>query len=110
MICEGPEEQLDKFLRDIDIREETPTGIRVEVMEKKEIPIDFPLPLRFAPTEVEELRDISRKLDKGVESLKKIEGSVSLNTELTAKNTEILQDINNSLPQRIAQALKDELK
>lgn len=131
MICEGPEEQLGKFLRDIDVKEETPTGIRVEVMEKKELPVDFPLPVRFAPTATEELRSISRKLDEGVGSLKNIEASVARNTELLsrntellsintdslkgieeslAKNTDILREMNESLPERIAQALKNVLK
>lgn len=103
MICEGPGKQVDKFLKDIDIREKTPTGIRVEVMEKKEIPLDFPLPMRFASTEVEELRSISGKLDVGVDSLKNIEGTL-------ATNTEILDDMNRNLPERIATALKGVLK
>jgi acylphosphatase len=75
MICEGPEELLQKFLKDIEIREELPSGIRVEEVEKKEIPIDFPLPSRFAAVEVEELSNISRKMDTGNESLKRIEGN-----------------------------------
>jgi acylphosphatase len=82
MICEGPEEFIQKFLKDIEIREELPSGIRVEELEKKEIPIDFPLPSRFAAMEVEELSNISRKLDIGNESLKEIKGTLNKNTEL----------------------------
>ncbi len=105
MICEGTREQLDEFLKHIDIREETPTGIKVEVMEKKEIPGDFPLPVRFAPTETEELRDISRKLDEGVESLKNIEGSLERNTELLSRNTELLSR-NTELLSRNTESLR----
>ncbi|MFH1774740.1 MAG: acylphosphatase [Methanobacteriota archaeon] len=76
MICEGPEELLQKFLKDIEIREELPSGIRVEEVEKKEIPIDFPLPSRFAAVEVEELSNISRKMDICNERLKGIESSL----------------------------------
>lgn len=130
MICEGPEELVEKFLKDIEIREELPSGIRVEVLEKKELPLSFPIPLRPALLEIEELSNISRKLDTGVKSLKnmegtladvkgtltkvdgtltKIEGTLAKNTGILEKNTEILDDMNKTLPQRIAQAIKETL-
>ncbi len=135
MICEGPEELVQKFLKDIEIREELPSGIRVEELEKKEIPIDFPLPSRFAAVEVEELSNISRKMDIGNESLKRIEGNtvemkgslariedntagvkeslgrIENNTAGIQKSLGdikgTLDNMNDSLPQRIAQALKN---
>jgi len=138
MICEGPEEVVQKFLKDIEIKEEVPSGILVEKLETKEIPIDFPLPSRFAAVEVEELSNISRKMDVGNESLKRIEGNtveikgslsrVEGNTvemkgslERIEDNTagvkeslgdikETLDKMNDSLPERIAHALKNVLK
>lgn len=85
MICEGSEKQLDRFLKDIDIRKETPVGIRVEVLEKKELPLDFPLPLVFAPVEVEEIRELSRKMDVGNERLKSIEENTTVLGDMDAK-------------------------
>lgn len=124
MICEGPEELVQKFLKDIEIREELPSGIRVEELEKKEIPIDFPLPSRFAAVEVEELSNISRKMDIRNESLKRIEGNtvemkgslgrIEDNTVGIQKSLGdikgTLDNMNDSLPQRIAQALKNVLE
>lgn len=116
MICEGPEELVEKFFKDIEIREELPSGIRVEELEKKEIPLDFPIPLRPALLEIEELSNISKKLDIGNEQLKKIEVNTGgINEQLQniegtlAKNTEILSDMNTTLPRRIAEAIKEVL-
>lgn len=124
MICEGPEELVQKFIKDIEIREELPTGIRVEELEKKEIQIDFPLPSRFAAVEVEELSNISRKMDIGNESLKRIDGSLGdikgtldKNNSLLDKNTALLgsmdatlKNMNDSLPDGMARALKNVLE
>lgn len=110
MICEGPEEIVNSFLKDIDIREELPSGIRVEVLEKKELPLDFPIPLRPALLEVEELSEISRKLDIGIKSLKNIEGTLTKNTEIQDDMNKALGNMNETLPERIAEALKGVLK
>ncbi len=115
LLCGGPEELINKFLRDIDIREELPSGIRVEAMEKKELPVDFPLPLRFAPVEVEELSNISRKLDTGIESLKNIEENTSTLSSMDKKLDALgaLDEVNSKLdvlPAKIASALKDVFK
>lgn len=62
------------------IREELPSGIRVE-----------------------ELSNISRKLDIGNESLKEIKGTLN-------KDTALLGSMDASLPERIAQALENALE
>ncbi len=109
IICEGHEDFLNRFLEDIQIKEELPSGIFVESLEKKEISIEFPLPPSFARLEVEELGEISRKLDIGNERLKGIEA----NTERVEANTGVIIDSLgsidsklDSLPERIAKAIK----
>lgn len=72
----------------------------------KEISVEFPLPPKFVRLEVEELADISRKLDVGNESLKEIKGTlVSMNAKLGSMDTKL-----DTLPERIAKSLKEILK
>ncbi len=110
MICEGPKEQVERFLKDIDIRAELPSGIRVEELEKREIPTDFPLPVVLAPAEAEELSNISGKLDVGIESLKGIEGTLRENTDTLKDMNGTLKDMNETLPKRIADSMKGVFK
>lgn len=93
VVCEGTIDSLDRFLKDIEIKE-TPSGISVESVDRTEIPPNFPLPPQFARLETEALTSIGRKLDRCNESLESIarsteyiRGSIK-GVEVSMKNVE----------------------
>jgi len=102
IVCEGREDFLNRFLGDIEIKEELPSGIFVESLEKKEVSIEFPLPPRFARLEIEGLAEISRKLDTGNERLKNIEANAEVMIE-TLKSIDLKL---GTLPEKIADAVR----
>jgi acylphosphatase len=93
MLCAGQVELLNTFFDAVQTR--PPQGIRIEKFIKTEIPIpkdfDLNVPNKFLKLATDELADIGRKLDTGVELLKtlpQIEESVGRLPEIkTGINT-----------------------
>jgi len=69
MLCSGSAESLNEFLYAIQTR--VPSGVGIEQFAKDEIvtDIDLNMPPKFLKLGTDELSDIGRKLDKGVELL-----------------------------------------
>jgi len=87
MLCAGQVELLNTFFDAVQTR--PPQGIRIEQFIKTEIPIpediDLNIPNQFLKLGTDELADIGRKLDTGVELLKtlpQIKESVSTLPEI----------------------------
>jgi acylphosphatase len=87
MLCAGQAELLNTFFDAVQTR--PPQGISIEKFIKTEIPIpedfDLNVPNKFLKLATDELADIGRKLDTGVELLKtlpQIEESVSTLPEI----------------------------
>jgi len=87
MLCAGQVELLNNFFEAVQTR--LPQGISIEQFIKTEIPIpddfDLNVPNKFLKLATDELSDIGRKLDTGVELLKtlpQIEESVSTLPEI----------------------------
>jgi len=69
MVCEGAAEKIDNFIDDISLHEDE---IFVEDIQKSEVDDAFPIPVKFSRVETDELKDIGRKLDKGVDAIKSV--------------------------------------
>lgn len=102
IVCEGREDLLNRFLDDIEIKEKLPSGILVESLETEELSIEFPIPPRFARLETEGLAEISRKLDIGNERL----NDIGANTRATTDAVKSIDSKLDTLPERIADAMK----
>lgn len=76
MVCCGEISVIDDFLDEVRIRG-TQKGAAIEGIEKEEITQRIFLPQRFLRLYTDELADISRKLDVGIEVLKDIKGDTS---------------------------------
>lgn len=76
MVCSGDISVIDEFLDEVRFRG-SQKGADIEDIEKEEITQRIFLPQRFLRLYTDELTDIGRKLDVGVEVLKDIKGDTS---------------------------------
>ncbi|MFH1774376.1 MAG: acylphosphatase [Methanobacteriota archaeon] len=70
-VCEGLQSLVDAFVEDIEQKSKN-IGISIEGIATREIKDTIPLPPIFFKAPTDELSDISRKLDIGIEILKDI--------------------------------------
>ncbi len=91
MVCSGDISVIDEFLDEVRFRG-SQKGADIEDIEKEEITQRIFLPQRFLRLYTDELTDIGRKLDKGIELLKNLpeikNGIESLNTKFDSFITE----------------------
>ncbi len=88
MVCCGGASIVNNFLKEIRLRGEQ-KGAVIEDISKEQIPFHIYLPQKFIRLYTDELSDISRKLDVGIEVLKDIKGDTSvLVTEIREHNKE----------------------
>ncbi len=96
MVCSGDISVIDEFLDEVRFRG-SQKGAGIEDIEKEEITQRIFLPQRFLRLYTDELTDIGRKLDVGVEVLKDIKGDTSaLVIEMREHNRE-QRDFNKRL-------------
>ncbi len=99
MVCSGDISVIDEFLDEVRFQG-SQKGADIEDIEKEEITQRIFLPHRFLRLYTDELTDIGRKLDKGIELLKNLpeikNGIESLNTKFDSFNTE-QRDFNQEL-------------
>ncbi len=76
MVCCGQTSVIEEFLDEVRFRG-SQKGAAIEDIEKEEITQRIFLPQRFIRLYTDELADISRKLDVGIEVLKDIKGDTS---------------------------------
>jgi acylphosphatase len=76
MVCCGDTKVINNFLKEIRLRGEQ-KGAVIEDIKKEQIPFHIYLPQKFIRLYTDELKDISRKLDIGVELLKDIKSDTS---------------------------------
>lgn len=76
MVCSGDISVIDEFLDEVRFRG-IQKGAAIEDIEKEEITQRIFLPQKFVRLYTDELADIGRKLDVGIEVLKSIKGDAS---------------------------------
>jgi acylphosphatase len=81
MVCCGDTSIINNFLKEIRLRGEQ-KGAVIEDITKEQIPFHIYLPQKFIRLYTDELADISRKLDVGIEVLKNIKGDTSALPEI----------------------------
>ncbi len=81
MVCCGDTSIINNFLKEIRLRGEQ-KGAVIEDITKEQIPFHIYLPQKFIRLYSDELADISRKLDVGIEVLKDIKGDTSALPEI----------------------------
>lgn len=81
MVCCGENGVIIDFVEDIRIKGDR-KGIIFDITDKKELPLDIPLPVKFIRLYTDELADIGRKLDSGVEILRDIKSDTSVLPEI----------------------------
>ncbi len=88
MVCCGDTSIVNNFLKEIRLRGEQ-KGAVIDDITKEQIPFHIYLPQKFIRLYTDELADISRKLDVGIQVLKDIKGDTSvLVTEIREHNKE----------------------
>ncbi len=81
MVCCGDTGVINNFLKEIRLRGEQ-KGAVIEDITKEQIPFHIYLPQKFIRLYTDELADISRKLDVGIQVLKDIKGDTSALPEI----------------------------
>ncbi len=81
MVCCGETSIINNFLKEIRLRGEQ-KGAVIEDITKEQIPFHIYLPQKFIRLYSDELADISRKLDVGIEVLKDIKRDTSALPEI----------------------------
>lgn len=81
MVCCGENGVISDFFEDVRIKGDR-KGIIFDITDKKELPLEIPLPIKFIRLYTDELADISRKLDVGIGILKDIKSDTSVLPEI----------------------------
>ena len=91
MVCCGDSSEIGNFLKEIQIRGGQ-KGALIKDIKKEEIPVHIYLPQRFIRLYTDELADISRKLDVGIEILKDIKSDTSALNDIKS-DTSAIKDV-----------------
>jgi len=84
MVCCGENGVIIDFFEDVRIKGDR-KGILFDITDKKELPLDIPLPVNFIRLYTDELADTNRKLDVGIGILKDIKRDTSALPEINSK-------------------------
>ncbi len=84
MVCRGENSVITKFFKEIQIRGEQ-KGAVIEDIEKEEIPFHIYLPEKFSKLYTDEISEIGRKLDIGVDVLRDIKSDTSVMSSFVAE-------------------------
>ncbi len=92
IVCRQDSGVIDDFFKDVQTKG-TKAGIKFKITDKKELPLEIPLPAKFTKVSTDDVEDIGRKLDKAYTELK------GVNTKLASieDDTSILPEINNGI-------------
>jgi septal ring factor EnvC (AmiA/AmiB activator) len=98
MLCAGTTESIKKFLQ--YLKENVPEYVEIDQFTKTEIPIpediDLNIPPHFLKLETEDLSDINRKLDIGIDHLKTLP-DIYDNTSGIKQSVSSLPDIKSGI-------------
>ncbi len=98
IVCCGDNNIINDFFEEVKTKG-SKTGIIFNITDKKELPLEIPLPEKFTKVSADDIEDIGRKLDKGNIELKGINTKlISIDSRLLSigENTNSLNTTMNS--------------
>ncbi len=91
MVCRGDSSVIDNFFKEISILGQE-KGAHIEDMRKEEIPFAIFLPEKFSRLYTDEIADIGRKLDVGIDVLRDIKSDTSVMPDIKA-DTSMIREV-----------------
>ncbi len=92
IVCCQDSSIIEEFFNEIQTKG-TKAGIKFKITDKKELPLEIPLPEKFTKVSTDDVEDIGRKLDKAYTELKGINSKL----ESIGNDTHVIHDLNKTM-------------
>ncbi len=92
IVCSQDSTVINDFFKDVQTKG-AKAGIKFKITDKKELPLEIPLPAKFTKVSTDDVEDIGRKLDKAYNELK------GINSKLAGigDDTHVIHNLNETM-------------